>query len=405
MKIYLVGGAVRDRLLGLPVTERDWVVVGSTPEAMTTLGYKPVGKDFPVFLHPDTGEEYALARTERKSGRGYKGFQVHASPEVTLAEDLIRRDLTINAIAEDEAGTLIDPYGGQADLKAKKLRHVSEAFIDDPLRVLRLARFQARYYHLGFTIADDTQKLINAMVRGGELSELVSERVWAELEKAFTTQNPAEFFWVLRRSGALAVLFPELDALFGVPNPPLYHPEIDSGVHTLMVLTQAARLSDQPKIRLAALLHDLGKATTAIQTWPSHYAHGPRGKDIIRHFCNRYRVPTEYREFAEMVAQFHIVSHQSQELTLGKLIDLLSDLDAFRRRDRFEEFLLVAQADVRGRTGFEDNPYPQADYLRRAVALASEVEAKQFVALGYQGKDIAEQLRMARIKHLRKNLD
>lgn len=393
MDIYLVGGAVRDKLLGLPVKDRDWVVVGATPEAMTALGYKIVGADFPVFLHPQTKEEYALARTERKSGQGYKGFTVYAGPDVTLEQDLARRDLTINAMAEDASGRLIDLFDGAADLKRGILRHVAPAFAEDPLRVLRVARFAARF---GYPVAHETQLLMRALVEAGEMETLVAERVWAELERALGEKQPVRFFEVLRECGALQRLLPELDALFGVPQPPEHHPEIDTGVHTFMVLSQATRLSPEPQVRFAALLHDLGKGTTPASEWPKHIAHEERGIALVRNICNRLRVPNEYRDLAVLAARYHTHCHRAAQLRDDTLLETLEALDAFRRPERVEAFVLACEADARGRTGYEDRPYPQADIFRRAFAAARAVDTAA-IAAGRSGPEIGAMIRTARI--------
>ena len=397
MEIYLVGGAVRDRLLGLPGQDRDYVVVGATPEEMTARGFKLVGADFPVFLHPETKEEYALARTERKSGRGYKGFTVYAGPDVALEDDLKRRDLTINAMAEDAGGRLIDPFGGAADLKRGVLRHVSRAFVEDPLRVLRVARFAARF---GFSVVPETLTLMGEIVAQGEMEALVPERVWAELERALGEKRPARFFEVLREVGALARIFPELDALFGVPQRPEYHPEIDTGVHTLLVLEQAARLSLEPRVRFAALLHDLGKGTTPQAEWPKHIGHAERGVDLVRALCKRLRVPNEYRDLALHVARFHGSMHRIGELRDATLLDTLETLDVFRRPERIEQFVLACEADFRGRTGYEDRSYPQAEIFRRACAAARAVDTAG-IAAGRSGPEVGEAIRAARVAAIR----
>ena len=397
MKIYQVGGAVRDQRLGLTVQDRDWVVVGATAQELLDQGFKPVGKDFPVFLHPQTGEEYALARTERKSAPGYKGFTVHADPDVTLEEDLRRRDLTINAMALNEHGRLIDPFGGQQDLQRKILRHVSPAFAEDPVRILRVARFYARYAAMGFAIAADTMALMAQMVAAGEVDALVPERVWAETHKALSESQPWQFFNALRQCGALAKLFPEIDALFGVPQPPAHHPEIDTGVHTLMVLEQACRISPSPKIRFAALLHDLGKGTTPPSQWPRHIDHETRSVSLVRDLCQRLRTPNEFRDLAVLVAKYHGKCHRALELRPATLLDLLTGIDALRRPERFEDVLLACMADSRGRTGFEKTPYPQADLLRQARQAALTVDAAALAALGLKGPKLAERLRQLRI--------
>jgi tRNA nucleotidyltransferase (CCA-adding enzyme) len=393
MEIYLVGGAVRDKRLGLPVKDRDWVVVGATPEAMTAQGYKMVGADFPVFLHPDTKEEYALARTERKSGRGYKGFTVYAGADVTLEQDLARRDLTINAMAEDSAGRLIDPFQGAADLKRGILRHVSPAFAEDPLRVLRVARFAARF---GYPVASETHALMQAIVAAGEMEALVAERVWAELERALGEKQPVRFFEVLRECGALQRLLPELDALFGVPQPPAHHPEIDTGVHTFMVLAQAALLTADARVRFAALVHDLGKGTTPLAQWPTHPGHEQRSVALVRALCARLRAPNEFRDLAVLVARYHAHCHRAAELRDDTLLETLEALDAFRRPERVEAFVLACEADARGRTGHEDRPYPQADIFRRAFVAARAVDTAA-IAASRSGPEIGAAIHAARI--------
>ncbi|WP_020146131.1 multifunctional CCA addition/repair protein [Thioalkalivibrio sp. ALJ15] len=398
MQTYLVGGAVRDRLLGRPVHERDYVVVGSTPEAMEAAGFRPVGRDFPVFLHPETHEEYALARTERKTARGYHGFQFNASPEVTLEADLERRDLTINAMAEDADGHLIDCYNGQADLEARLLRHVSPAFAEDPVRLLRVARFAAQLEPWGFRVADDTRELMRELVTSGEVDALVPERVWAECEKALKSPAPRRFIEVLREAGALARLFPEIECLFGVPQPARYHPEIDTGVHTLMVLGQATRLSESPEVRFAALVHDLGKGNTDPEILPSHHGHEERGVVLIRALAERLRIPNRYRELAVRVARYHGLVHRVFELRPKTVMKLVDGLDALRRPDNVEPFLLAVEADFRGRTGWQDKPYPQADAVRRAVAAAQGVDVQTLMAEGHKGKALGEALERARIR-------
>ncbi len=397
MKIYLVGGAVRDRLLGLPVRERDWVVVGATADEMIRLGYTPVGKDFPVFLHPETREEYALARTERKQGHGYTGFVVHASPEVTLVDDLRRRDLTINAMAESADGELIDPFHGKDDLDAGLLRHVSPAFVEDPVRILRVARFAARFAKWGFKVAHDTHALMQRMVTNGEVDHLVAERVWTETARALGEAAPVRFFEVLRRCGALARLFPEIDRLYGVEQSAAHHPEIDSGVHSMLVLAQAAKLSPDPVVRFAALVHDLGKAETAPEELPHHAGHEVRSVALVRQLCTRLRAPNEFRELAELAAGYHTHCHRALELQTTTLLDTLQALDAFRRPDRFEKFLLACEADSRGRQGFEDQPYPQAGYLRGARDAAAAVDASAFHTAQMSGQEIGERLHSERI--------
>ena len=401
MKIYLVGGAVRDKLLGLTPREKDWVVVGSTPEEMLNQGYKQVGKDFPVFLHPDTHEEYALARTERKTAPGYKGFEFHADKDVTLEQDLLRRDLTINAIAEDSDGNIIDPYNGHQDLQNKKLRHVSDAFNEDPVRILRVARFAARFASIGFSIDESTNEHMRQMVDADEVDALVSERVWKELESALNTDSPQVFFESLRNCSALSILFPEVDSLYGVPQPEKHHPEIDTGIHTMMVLQQAAKLSANSVTRFAALTHDLGKATTPENEWPKHIAHEERGVPIINKLCDRLRIPNDYRDLAIHAARYHLHCHRALELRPDTILKLFKNIDAFRRPDRFEQFLLACEADARGRKGFEDKPYPQADLLRRAFSAANQVDTKAIVESGLEGKQIAAQLQKLQTEAIR----
>ena len=401
MQIYLVGGAVRDELLNLPARERDWVVVGARPEDLLARGFKPVGKDFPVFLHPQTGEEYALARTERKTGPGYRGFETLFAPDVTLEQDLERRDLTINAIAKDpDSGALIDPFGGQRDLDDRTLRHVSPAFVEDPVRVLRVARFAARFAQLGFRVAPETLSLMREIAARGELDALVSERVWQETQRALEMPTPARFFEVLRDTNALPVIFPELHALFGVPQPERWHPEIDSGVHTLMVLEQAAKLSADPVVRFAALTHDLGKGTTPPSEWPRHIAHEQRGVALIEKLCDRLRIPNAYRELAVLVSRYHLDAHSVTELRDTTLLELLERLDAFRRAARFEQWVLACEADARGRKGLENRDYSQADYLRRARKAAASVTLDATELDGLDGPKIAEKLRKARLAAL-----
>ena len=406
METYLVGGAVRDKLLGLDITERDWVVVGSTPEAMRAAGFQPVGKDFPVFLHPETQEEYALARTERKQGRGYKGFTVYADKSVTLEDDLLRRDLTINAMAEDSNGQLIDPLNGQQDLQARILRHVSPAFIEDPLRVLRLARFAARFAHLGFTIAPETKLLLLNIVRTGELNDLTPERVWRELEKALMTQTPSQFFKILRNCGALKVLMPELDNLFGVPNPPKWHPEIDSGVHSLMVLEEACLLTQDKAIRFGALIHDLGKAITTPTEWPRHIGHDVKGVKPIKTLGKRYRIPKEYLELSILASELHIQIHKIRDAGPKGILKLLLRADAFRRPERFEKLLLICQSDAAGRTLDTIPDYPQADFAQEALGIANKVDYQDLIKQGLQGEAFGTalyRLRLNALKQWQKN--
>ena len=400
MQVYLVGGAVRDELLGRKVQERDWVVVGATPEEMLRQGFRQVGREFPVFLHPQTHEEHALARRERKSGSGYRGFVTDAAPSVTLDDDLKRRDLTINAMARAADGTLIDPYGGQRDLEARLLRHVSEAFVEDPVRILRVARFAARFGPLGFRVAEPTVELMRAMVRNGEVQALVPERVWQETERALGEAQPVAFFEVLRSCGALAEIFPEVEALFGVPQPARWHPEIDTGVHTFMVLGMAARLSPLTSVRFAALTHDLGKALTPREKWPRHPGHEVASVRLVIELCARLRIPNEFRELALLVARHHGVVHRAFELRPGTILELLENTDALRRPERFESFLLACEADARGRTGLEERAYDQADYLRAALAAARAcTPTAEETALS--GPEIAAHLRSRRLQALK----
>ena len=397
MDIYLVGGAVRDKLLGLEPKERDWVVVGSTPDEMLNLGYKKVGKDFPVFLHPETHEEYALARTERKTAPGYHGFEMNAAPEVTLEEDLLRRDLTVNAIAETPDGKLIDPYNGQQDLQEKVLRHVSHAFSEDPVRILRVARFAARFAHLGFTVAQETNDLMKTMVEAGEVDALVPERVWTETDKALSEQTPSRFFEVLRGCGALTILFPEVARLFGVPQPEKHHPEIDTGVHTMMVLEQAANLSLDSEVRFAALLHDLGKGTTPENEWPKHIAHEQRGVPLVTQLCKRYRVPNHYRELAEVVAQYHLHYFRIGEMRPDTILKTLQKVDAFRRPERFEQFLIACEADSRGRKGFENKKPEQTENFRQVYQAAAAISTESLLEQGLSGAAIGKELDKLRV--------
>ncbi|OAT14964.1 tRNA nucleotidyltransferase [Buttiauxella noackiae ATCC 51607] len=397
MKIYLVGGAVRDGLLKLPVKDKDWVVVGATPHEMLDAGYQQVGKDFPVFLHPESREEYALARTERKSGQGYTGFTCYAAPDVTLEQDLLRRDLTINAIAQDEHGEFIDPYNGRADIEKRLLRHVSPAFNEDPLRVLRVARFAARYAHLNFQIAPETQALMSAMAANGELEHLTPERVWKETENALTSRNPQVYFDVLRKCGALKVLFPEIDALFGVPAPEKWHPEIDTGIHVLMTLAIAAQLSPDVDVRFATLCHDLGKGLTPKEFWPRHHGHGPAGVKLVERLCQRMRVPNEIRDLAKLVAEYHDLIHTISILQPKTIVKLFDAIDAWRKPQRVEQVALTSEADARGRTGFEASDYPQGRLLRAAWAAAQSVSNKEVIDDGFSGPAIRDELTRRRI--------
>ncbi|HBS42606.1 MAG TPA: multifunctional CCA addition/repair protein [Oceanospirillales bacterium] len=400
MKIYLVGGAVRDQFLQRPVKDNDWVVTGATAQDMLDRGYRQVGSDFPVFLHPDSKEEYALARTERKSGKGYQGFICDFSPDITLEEDLQRRDLTINAMAQAQDGTLVDPYGGQRDIRERLLRHVSSAFAEDPLRVLRVARFAARFADLGFTVAPETMSLMQQMVAAGELEHLVPERVWTETSRALGEARPDVYIQVLRDSGALAVWFEEIAALFGVPQNLQWHPEEDTGVHTLMVLTQAARLSDDINVRWAALLHDLGKAATPENLWPEHPGHEEAGMARVRALCTRLKAPNDARQLALHACEFHGRVHRIRSSSGAAILTLFDRLDLWRRPESLEPLLLVCTADARGRPGHEDEPYPQAAFCREALQVALEVTAKQMMAQGHKGAEIRTALANARAARL-----
>lgn len=402
VRTYLVGGAVRDYLLGLPQRDRDWVVVGATAQVMRERGFKPVGKDFPVFLHPETGEEYALARTERKTGKGYHGFVFHADPDVSLKADLARRDLTINALAMDENGQIVDYYGGQADLQQRLLRHVSPAFSEDPVRILRVARFAARFASRGFAVAAETRQLMADMVKAGEVDMLVPERVWQETVRALGEPDPSRFFEVLRECGALAVLFPELDRLFGIPQPVQYHPEKDCGIHTLMVLQQAVRLSPAPEVRFAALTHDLGKGLTPVAMLPSHHGHENHSRRLVAQLCERLRIPNRFRELAEHVAACHGHIHKAGELRAQTILRVLEATDAFRKPERFGQLLLACEADARGRTGFEAVDYPQAGWFRAWLAACQQVDVQSVIQAGFQGIQIKQQLHQRRLQAIRK---
>lgn len=398
MQIYLVGGAVRDSLLNYPVKERDYVVVGASVQQMIDLGFQQVGKDFPVFLHPQTKEEYALARTERKTASGYTGFEVHATPEVSLEDDLLRRDLTINAIAQDSHGNIIDPYHGQQDIEFKLLRHVSPAFKEDPVRVLRVARFAARYAHLGFTVAPETMQLMTTMVNNGEVDALVAERIWQEMYKALNEHNPEVFLTTLRECGALKTILPELDCLFGIPQPEQHHPEIDTGLHSLMVLQQAVILSKKPGIRFAALIHDLGKGVTPDSEWPSHHGHEEKGVKIIKEICQRLRIPNDYRDLAIVTSRYHLKVHRAFDLKTTTLLKTLEGLDAFRKNDRFEDFLLACEADAKGRKGHEHSDYPQADYFRQACEQAKKIDISPLKKQQLKGMEMADAIRQLRLQ-------
>jgi tRNA nucleotidyltransferase (CCA-adding enzyme) len=398
MQVYLVGGAVRDALLGLTVKERDWVVVGGSRDELLRRKFREVGRDFPVFLHPDTHEEYALARLERKVAPGYRGFVVEFGPGVTLEEDLARRDLTINAMARADDGSLLDPYGGQRDLQARMLRHVSPAFVEDPVRILRVARFAARFAPLGFRVAPETIELMRDMVERGEADALIPERVWQETEKALREPKPAQFFQVLRDCGALRAVIPEIDALFGVPQPAQWHPEIDTGVHTLMVLDQAAALSADARVRFAALVHDLGKGTTPREQWPRHVGHEERSVALIEALCARLRSPVEYRELGIIVARYHGNAHRAFDLRPHTLLDMLEKTDAFRRAERFSQALLAFEADSRGRLGLEAKPYPQRDYLQSLRDAAAAIKPTPEEIAQQSGAEIAKRLHERRLQ-------
>ncbi|PKO53139.1 MAG: multifunctional CCA addition/repair protein [Betaproteobacteria bacterium HGW-Betaproteobacteria-2] len=400
MEIYQVGGAVRDALLGLPVKDRDFVVVGATPEQMVALGYRPVGKDFPVFLHPESQEEYALARTERKTAKGYKGFQVFASPDVTLEEDLARRDLTINAIAQAEDGTLIDPYHGQADIRNRILRHVSDAFIEDPVRILRAARFAARFTE--FTIAPETMQLMQHMVEDGEVDALVPERVWQELAKGLMEAKPSRMFEVLRKCGALKRIMPELDRLWGVPQPPQHHPEIDTGVHVMMVVDYAAAQGYSLPVRFAALTHDLGKGTTPQDVLPRHIGHEERSVHLLKDVCKRLRVPNDCKELAHVVAKFHGKVYRVEEMRSATKVQFLQDTDAIRQPQRYKEFLLACECDFRGRTGYEDKPIPHTEVWLKLLDAVMQVDAGAVARQYEEPEKIREAVFLARVEAVRR---
>ncbi|MYM60895.1 multifunctional CCA addition/repair protein [Vibrio sp. OCN044] len=403
MQIFLVGGAVRDKLLNIDVHDQDWVVVGTTPEVLISKGFSAVGKDFPVFLHPETKQEYALARTERKTGAGYKGFDCYFSPDVTIEDDLLRRDLTINAMALDDKGKLIDPYGGQTDLNNRVLRHVSSAFTEDPLRVLRVARFAAKLHHLGFSIADETQDLMKQIVASKELEHLTAERIWQEWHKSLSTQDPQVFLSVLRDCGALKVILPELDCLFGVPQPEKWHPEIDTGIHNLMVAKQAAILTSSTKVRFAAQMHDLGKGVTPKNEWPSHKMHCHTGQSIIKQLCDRLRVPNDYRELALIVCKQHSNVHRAEELRAETLLKVLNSFDVWRKPERLDEVLVACMADSRGRTGYENIEYPQKAIFEQAYHAALSVKAQDIIKDGYQGADIRLDMDKRRVEAIKRS--
>ena len=397
MKIYLVGGAVRDQLLNIQYQDKDWVVVGTTPDELIAQGYKQVGADFPVFLHPKSQEEYALARTERKSGHGYQGFSVDFGKDVTLEEDLVRRDLTINAMAQDENGIIYDPFNGQADIQTKTLRHVSDAFSEDPLRVLRVARFAARFHHLGFSVAEETIALMKQISESGELKHLTPERVWVETQKSLHEKSPWIYFEILKQCNGLKDTFSELDELFGVPQPEKHHPEIDTGIHSLLSLEQACTLSDDGDVRFAALMHDLGKAKTNKEKWPQHIAHETLGLKPIKKMCDRLRVPNQYRELTLKSCEFHTHIHRAFELKASTLLKVFKQCDAIRKPERFEKLLLVCQADAQGRTGLENTPYPQAVYIQKMLTAWNSINNQDIVATGVTGPELGQAIEQARI--------
>jgi tRNA nucleotidyltransferase (CCA-adding enzyme) len=408
MNVYRVGGCIRDQLLRLPVVDIDWVVTGGTIEAMTSLGYKSIGKDFPVFLHPETRQEYALARSERKTGPGYHGFEFDVDPGITIEQDLSRRDLTINAIAETETGELVDPYGGQADLEDRILRHVSPAFSEDPVRVLRLARFAARYHNLGFTLAPETEELVRQMGASGELDSLVAERVWSEMSRALDESDPAIFFQTLRSCEVLYLLFPEIDALFGVPQTARYHPEIDTGVHLMMALQKSAELGLDNETRFAVLMHDLGKAITPEHILPSHHGHESQGVRLVKEFCRRWRIPRTHTDLALITTEYHSHVHRAQELKPSSLLKLFSATDLFRKPERFKKMTQACLADLRGRLNFEDAAYPQADFLNQLGDKLRAADLTEVKSRGLEGKELGQaiyQFRLAMIKQYKLNLE
>ncbi len=401
MQVYRVGGAIRDQLLGLTVKDTDWVVTGSSPEQMAALGYRPIGKDFPVFLHPKTQQEYALARTERKVSRGYAGFQFNTASDITIEQDLERRDLTINAIAEDEQGVLIDPFNGQRDIENRLLRHVSDAFVEDPVRVLRIARFAARFAHLGFSIAEETRDLIRQIGESGELDALVSERVWSEMSRALSEPDPQVFFTSLRECGVLHILFPEIDNLFGVAQTAKYHPEVDTGIHLMLALKKSAELGYDNETRFAVLTHDLGKANTPADILPGHHGHEKRGVELTRKFCKRWRVPKSYTELAIMTCEFHTHIHRIYEMTPSSVLRFFNKTDIFRRPERFIKMTRACIADARGRTSFENDPYPQADYSVRLIEKLNALDLTPVLQLDKQGKEMGEAIDNYRLKYLK----
>ncbi|WP_111976755.1 multifunctional CCA addition/repair protein [Algibacillus agarilyticus] len=396
-KRYLVGGAVRDNLLNLTVKDKDWVVVGVNQQQMLDAGFQQVGKDFPVFLHPETHDEHALARTEKKLSAGYTGFTCYAEPDVTLEDDLRRRDLTINAMAQNQAGKIIDPYNGQYDLNNKTLKHVSNAFVEDPLRVLRVARFAAKLHHLGFTIAPETVDLMRTLAESGELASLTPERIWIETEKALQTPNPRAYFEALKACNALAIIYPEIDKLWGIPNPAEWHPEIDTGEHTMLVLQQACLYSDDIAIRFSALCHDLGKAVTPANEWPSHHGHEKRGVPIIKKLCDRLRIPNELKSLACIVSEFHLHTHKAFDLKAQTILKIFDSMDVWRKPERFNSFLTCCLADFTGRLGFENREYPQINYLNDCLIAANAIDIQSIIKRGFQGKAIREELTKQRI--------
>ena len=398
LKVFLVGGAVRDELLGLPVKEKDWVVVGSSEKEMLSLGFQKVGKDFPVFIHPSTGEEYALARTERKTAKGYYGFSCDFSSNVTLEQDLFRRDLTINAMAKDLEGNLIDPFNGYTDLQKKKLKHVSPAFVEDPIRILRAARFAANFLEQGFSIAEETMNLMKIIVNNRELEYVTPERVWKEIEKALRTNNPEEFFISLRLVGALEYIFPELNKLYGIPQNPVWHPEIDTWIHTMLALKQAIKFTKNPKIRFAVLCHDLGKGTTDQNILPKHHGHEERGVDLITHWCNRFKVPNAYKKLAIKVAKWHLHSHKAFELNPKTILNLYLSLDAFRNPTILEDFLIACKADATGREGKQNLEYLPEDFLIKTFEIISNIKPQPFIDKGLVGVELGEEIRKFQLK-------
>lgn len=401
MRVYRVGGSVRDRLLDLPVKDVDWVVTGSSPEQMAELGYKPVGREFPVFLHPQTHEEYALARTEKKTSRGYAGFNFNTDPLITIEQDLQRRDLTINAIAETDDGELIDPFNGQQDIEQRVLRHVSDAFVEDPVRVLRIARFAARFAHLGFKIADETLDLIEKIGASGELDSLVTERVWDEMQRALGEEDPQVFFTSLRQAKVLHILFPEIDNLFGVPQTAKYHPEVDTGIHLMLALKKSAELNLQTDVRFAVLMHDLGKATTPAEILPGHRGHEQRGVKLVRRFCTHWKAPKAYRELALITCEFHTHIHRMFEMKASTILRLFQNTDAFRRPDRFGKMTQACVADVRGRKGFENESYPQAEYANQLLQQLIQLDLRPITEQGLPGPELKESINNFRLKKLK----